>query len=653
MCSCPPFSAALMGADMRISLVLIVLAVLAAGYGYFVGYDGLFDQEAEMADTAALEPQEAEAAPVAAMDTPPEETLSEDDRLNIFFAESFEAELMRSPIYLTFLGRPERLGEWDDFTDAAADEVARITLQELDRLHGEFDFDALSPAMQVSYLNFEHRNESRLEADLFRHQGYVDNQMNSITGLAILILTQIHPVSSLETAEAYVSRLVGMETALDQAAQVIRERTDFGTVLPAFAYPLMLEQIAGITSGAPFDNGEESILLSSFRSRLAETDLDEETQTRLIDEASAALEGPVARGFASMAAAHEEAAAQATGDYGVWNLPDGEAFYEERIRNYTHSSMTADDLHQFGLSEVARVHDEMRGIMVELGFEGTLQEFFEHLETDPANFYPNTDEGRQQFLDDAISQTARVTAAAPDYFGRLPQAEMVVQRIEPYREDTAAMASYNSPSPDGTRPGIFWANLRDMAGWPKHGMATTVFHEGSPGHHFHSAIQQELEGIPAFQQFGGTTAFNEGWALYSERVAREMGAHADLYSEFGQLVAEIFRDARLVVDTGIHSQQWTRTQAFDYMMEATGMPEIEVRTEIDRYFVLPGQALAYRMGMEKILQLREHAQTSLGDDFDIRAFHDVVLGNGAVPMPVLDVLVQNYIDETLANSPAE
>jgi len=639
---------------MHKSLALMAVVssfVLLAACG-----DQTSDQAADqMAEGAPVAETTAEAvtevAPMpepAAEPTPDPDAPSADEMLAAFFEEAFEAELMRSPIYLTFLGRRERYGEWDDFSDEAADLNTQIARDELNRLHNDFDFEALSPVMQVSYLIFEHDKQATIDADEFRNQGYLDNQMDSIAGFGVLILTQFHQVASIEDAEAYISRLVGIEQVSEQAATVIRARTEFGNVLPAFAYPMMLDQIAGLTSGAPYDDGEENILLADFRGKLDALELEPAVHDRLIAEASGALAGPVARGYGALAAAHEEAAALATGNYGVWNLPDGQRFYEERIRNYTHSDLMADELHNFGLAEVDRLHDQMREIMAELGFEGTLQDFFRHLETDEANFYPNTDEGRQAFLDEAVAQTARVMALAPEYFGRLPQAEMVVQRVEPFREATAAMASYSGPAADGSRPGIFYANLADTAGWPKHGMATTVFHEGVPGHHFQSAIQQELEGVPTFQLFGGTTAYNEGWALYAERLAGEMGVHADLYSEFGRLVAEIFRDARLVVDTGIHSKQWTRAQAFDYMMEVTGMPEVEVRTEIDRYFVLPGQALAYRMGQEHILMLRAQAQDALGDQFDIRDFHDVILGNGSVPMSVLDVMVQNYIDETLA-----
>ena len=406
--------------------------------------------------------------------------------------------------------------------------------------------------------------------------------------------------------------------------------------------------IENTLAGAPYDDGEDSVMLGSFRERVDALNLDQATKDRLLSDAIAALEGPVARGFAALTAVYEEAQALATENHGVWALPGGERFYQERISNLAQTDLTADEIHEFGLAEIERLQGEMRTIIAQLGFEGSIQDFFEHLRTDPENYYPNSDEGRAELIADAEVMTARVLAAAPQYFDRLPAAEVVVRRVEPYREDNETFARYYPPSEDGTRPGIYWVNLRDMSEWQRHTLATLSFHEAVPGHHFQLATSWELVGVPDFQRFRADNAYGEGWGLYAERLAGEMGMHETPYSEFGRLVYEIWRDARLVIDTGIHHHRWTREQAVAYMLEITGLPESDVRGEIDRYFVWPGQALGYRLGMERILTLRAEAKEALGDEFDIGEFHSVVLGSGSVPMPVLDVMVEQYIEAEIA-----
>lgn len=627
---------------------IIATIVLLAGAGLLYVWQTSSDEQQARPGAEPVS-ADATAASEDAADSATE-ALTETERLYAFFEVTYEAQIMRSPITLSFLGRKDRYDEWGDFSDARTDREIRIAHEELDRLHDEFDFDALSPDAQVSYLTYEHGHRSSIEADEFRFQFYPGNQMNNAASFITLILTQIHPTGSVEDVEAYLSRLNALEVALGQFAEIVRSRAEFGTLLPEFSYPMMLEQLADVMSGVPFDDGEEdSLYLADIRTKIEALEIEQAEKDRLIAEVIEALDGPVRRGFASLAAAYEAAAQMASGINGVWNLPDGPRFYEQRIRNYTHSNMTAQELHAFGLGEVDRLQTMMRDIMAEVGFDGTLQEFFHHLEEDPSNFYSNDDEGRAQFMADSEAQIAAVLEIAPQYFNRLPVAELTLERVQPFREDAAALASYNSPAPDGSRPGIYWINLRDLQQWPKHSMATTTYHEAVPGHHFHLALQQELENVPSFQRFGGTTVYSEGLALYAERLAGEMGMHVTPYQEFGRIVGEIARDVRLVVDTGIHSMQWTREQAFDYMLANSGWPEGEVRSEIDRYFVLPGQALAYRIGQERFLQLREHARESLGEAFDIRDYHDVVLSNGAVPMSVLEIMVQRYIDEKLAD----
>jgi len=305
--------------------------------------------------------------------------------------------------------------------------------------------------------------------------------------------------------------------------------------------------------------------------------------------------------------------------------------------------LSADEIHEIGLKEVARIQDEMREIMRQVEFDGTLRDFYKVLRTDPKFVFPNTDAGREAYI-------AKATAIIDDMKGRLdslfitkPKADMIVKRVEAFREDTAFGAFYDQPALDGTRPGTYYINLKDVAEQPKYLAQALAYHEGIPGHHMQIAIGMELEGLPQFRTLGGHTAYIEGWALYAESVPKELGLYTDPYADFGRLSMEIFRAARLVVDTGIHSKRWTREDAVQYYLDNIPNPEGDVRAEIDRYIVWPGQATAYKIGMLKIMELRKNAETTLGDKFDIREFHDVILANGSVPLDVLEDLVMQWV----------
>jgi uncharacterized protein (DUF885 family) len=303
--------------------------------------------------------------------------------------------------------------------------------------------------------------------------------------------------------------------------------------------------------------------------------------------------------------------------------------------------MSADELHGLGLAEVARIRSEMVAIKESVDFDGDLGEFFEYLRSDPGNYFDNTDDGRAAYLAQATALIEEILEIAPGYFNILPKAPLEVRRVESWRENSGSTAFYSRPAPDGSRPGIYYVNMRDMRSVQKSQMNSLAYHEGAPGHHFQLAIQQELNNIPLFRRFGGFSVYSEGWALYAERLAFEMGLYEGKpLRNFGRLSEEMKRAVRLVVDTGIHSRRWTRERAIAYMRSNTPMAEADIVRQIDRYIVNPGQALAYKVGMLRILELRRQAADALGDDFNIGEFHDVVLRNGAVPLPILERLVQ-------------
>jgi uncharacterized protein (DUF885 family) len=399
--------------------------------------------------------------------------------------------------------------------------------------------------------------------------------------------------------------------------------------------------------GAPFEEAaEDGVLLADFRAKLEALELAEEDQDLLLNEAANALSGPFRAGYQALGSELERLQSLAESNDGVWALPNGEDYYANRVRFWTTVTNTPEEIHLLGLDEVARIRAEMETIKTDLGFEGDLAAFFEFVRSNPENYYPNTDAGRAEYLQEATALIEGIYDMAGEYFNVLPKAPLEVRRVEPWRESGSSTAFYNRPAPDGSRPGIYYVNLQDMNAVQKHIMNSLAYHEGAPGHHFQLAIQQELEGVPEFRKFEGYSAYWEGWALYAERLAFEAGLYEGLpMRNFGRLSEEMKRAVRLVVDTGMHAKRWTREQCIAYMTANTPMAPDDIERQIERYFVMPGQALSYKVGMEAILELRARAQAALGDEFDIREFHDIVLKNGAMPMEILGQVV----DATIAS----
>jgi uncharacterized protein (DUF885 family) len=328
---------------------------------------------------------------------------------------------------------------------------------------------------------------------------------------------------------------------------------------------------------------------------------------------------------------------------GAWKLPDGDAFYNRALARTTTTDMDAETIHNLGLAEVERIHGEMRDIMRDVNFDGDLQAFFEFTRVDSQFYYPDTPEGKERYLSEATAWIDDMKARLDTLFLVKPQADLVVKAVEPFREKSAGKAFYQRPAPDGSRPGTYYANLYTMEAMPIYQMEALAYHEGIPGHHMQIAIAQELQGIPKFRRFGGYTAYTEGWGLYAELIPKEIGLYDNPYSDFGRLAMELWRACRLVVDTGIHAKKWTREEAIDYLKLNTPNPESDIVKAIERYIVMPSQATAYKVGMLKILELRERAKQVLGEKFDIREFHDAVLKQGPLPLTVLEGQVDIWI----------
>ena len=596
---------------------------------------------APVSDTSPV--VETEAAP-----TPVEQT--ESQRLYAWYSELFEADLARSPQQQTGLGRIDDLdayGRWDDVSDAAAEAAQQRRIDRLAYMRENFDFDALDRDASVSWRVFEYLQETGIRQFEYRDQTYVFTQMfGPHTGLPSTLIGQ-HRVENVDHAEAYIARLNGIGPVLDTLIARADARAEAGVIPPRFAFEYLIGNTGAVVTGAPFDDSEAvSPLLADFTAKVEALDIDDDAKADLITRGTTALTDVVGPAYGRLIAMFERHEAMTDERDGAWKLPRGEAYYQSQLAAFTTlPDLSPQEVHDTGLAEIERIHGEMRGIMEQVGFEGSLQDFFEFMRTDEQFYYPSTPEGRARYIAEVSDVFDRVRGIIPDYFDTVPQGEMIVREVEAYRAAGSPTAFYNTGSLDGARPGIYYANTLNMRNLPVYQMETLAYHEGIPGHHFQLTLAQEQEGTPMFQRFLYLSAFGEGWALYAESLGKDMGMFDDPYQDFGRLAYELWRAGRLVVDTGIHSLQWSREDAIDYLRANTSFTEEEITREVERYIVWPGQATSYKTGQMRIRQLRDFAQAELGDAFDYGEFHDVVLTNGSLPLAVLTALVNDYVDE--------
>jgi uncharacterized protein (DUF885 family) len=570
---------------------------------------------------------------------------TETRRLNAWFQAVEEDDLARSPMTKTYRNIvDEDYGRWNDPSDAFDVETFELGEARLAYMRRNFDFDALEPSAQLSWRLFEYGQETARRNFPYRRHQYAFHQMRGPHTHIPVFLTTIHQINSVETARAWISRAGSVDVYLGGHIDEAEVRFAGNVHPPRWVYDRVVETARNTITGAPFDDGGENMVWSRFRDRVAALDVDERTRSELLDAGRTALLDAWVPAYERLIAVMEDHRARAGAEDGVWRLPDGPGYYAARLANFTTTNLTAAEVHELGLDNVARIHAEMRGIMQKVGYAGELQAFFEHLRTNPRFYYPNTDEGREAYLAEATRLIETITERLPEYFARLSRHDLVVRRVEPFRERSAGKAFYTRPAPDGSRPGIYYVNLYDMGDMPIYQMEALAYHEGSPGHHMQLAIMTDLDDLPPFRRFGGFTAYTEGWGLYSELLPLEMGFYQDPYSNFGRLAMELWRAARLVVDTGLHSMRWSREEAIDYLVENTPNPRGDAVRAIERYVVMPGQATAYTVGMLKILELRELAKARLGHAFEIREFHDVVLRDGAVPLSILEEQVASWLE---------
>lgn len=583
-------------------------------------------------------------------------TASESDRLNAWFDEKFEERVMMSPAWLTRLGRKERYDEYDDLSDAEADRQLAWLEASVAEMKSLFEYDALDPESRTSWDLWLYQHDQARRAKDFRHRNYIFTQMSGPQASHAQFLIRFHKVESEADMTAYISRIGGISQAITDLLERARDNAAGGVRPPRFAYEGAISEATKLTTGAPFDPvGPDSPLWNDAKRKIdglvVSGAIDQSTADNLLGQTAEALKDEFAPAYAALIdwlnADMDNVSPEARG---VHANPDGAAYYQYRLQAATTTDLTPDEIHEIGLAEVARIRAEMELIRRQVGFEGDLQAFFQHLKTDSQFLYPNTDEGRQGYIRDSENYLAFIGERLPLYFGVLPRAGLEVRRVEAFREQDGAPQHYSLGAPDGSRPGVYYAHLSDMTAMPKTLMEAVAYHEGNPGHHMQISIAQESTSVPKFRTQSRFTAFSEGWGLYAERLAKEMGAYQDPYSDFGRLSSEIWRAIRLVVDTGIHAKGWTEEGAVAYFRENSAVAEGAIRAEVRRYFVTPGQATAYKIGMLKILELRAAAETALGDDFDIRAFHDTILTGGAVPLGIMERRVQEWIERQSVGS---
>ena len=563
--------------------------------------------------------------------------------LNKYFNKEFQKEVDESPMTQTRMGMKTDYDKWDDFSNLkyAEDlEQAKARLDYLDKVNK----DALDEDARLSYDLFRRQIQNEIDDYKYRFYDYPIEQMHGLHAELPAFLINMHRVDSIPDAKAYISRLEGLENVMNDIIEQLKLREQNGVIPPKFVFDRTLDASKNIIKGKPFTNSADaSTLMEDFTSKIEKLDISEEQKTGLINEAETALVEHVKPAYESLIEFLANQQKRATEEAGVWKFPKGGEYYNNALQRVTTTNLTAEEIHEIGLKEVARIHGEMEKIMEEVGFEGTLVDFFEFMKNDDQFYYENSEEGKAAYLKEAKDIINSMKAKLPELFNTKPEADIMVKAVEPFREKSAGKAFYQQPAIDGSRPGTYYANLYDMKAMPKYEMEALAYHEGIPGHHMQIAIAQELDSIPEFRKYGGYTAYVEGWGLYSEYIPKEIGFYKDPYSDFGRLAMELWRSCRLVVDTGIHAKKWTRQEGIDYYKENTPAAESACVKMVERHIVMPGQATAYKIGMNKILDLREKAKERLGDKFKIAEFHDVVLTDGALPLTVLESKIDSWI----------
>ncbi len=576
-----------------------------------------------------------------------EETgINESERLTEFLESVYQRTLAESPELSSKLGEKDNNSKWNDISVAKMDKNVRQNWKDLQTLHTNFDYSKLNSENQLNYRAFEAELQLRIKRHSWR---YHISPINQIVGVHLELpglLTKSHQIDNLPDAQAYITRVKTAGTPVDQFIEFFKEREKRGFYLAKSLMPRLIGASESIISGGLEGDADINLILKDFKQKLTGLTLDTTVRDGLIVDLKSALEDEFVPAYQRLIQIFKDHQALDINDNGAWRLPDGDAFYQFLLQQFTTTDLSANEIHDLGLKEVSRIHAEMNNIKTKVGFEGDLKSFFEHLKTDPQFFYPNTDKGREDYLVQAHDFVENAKSHIEDFLPIALEHKLQIKRIEAYREKSAPVGYYEAGTPDGSVPGTVFLGMYDMSGAAKYDLGALLSHEGIPGHHLQLSVMQSQQHIPNIRKhyvWWSNTAFTEGWALYAEYLAREVGLYDDPYSEFGRLAGELWRACRLVVDSGLHAKRWSRQQAVDYLTENTSTSVENNIRAVDRYLAVPGQATAFKVGMMKILELRESARQQLGEKFDLSQFHLVVLRNGPIPLSLIEEEVQTWV----------
>ena len=568
--------------------------------------------------------------------------------LNLFYEKIFAETIFTEPELLSQLGLVEQFGftshcgKLSDESPAHQQMMIDRWKKDLEQLH-EYPLDKQTASQKLSTHALEWFLQDQAEGEKWQDYNYPVNQLFGVQNQYPSFMANTHRLFSPRDCDYYIMRLDALPTKFDQTLESLKKREQEQIIPPRFVVEEVLKEMSDFVAKPAAEN----ILATSFKERAAKIDkLSDQQRADFQKRVEASITSNVYPAYQKLIAYFNELLPKTTTDDGVWKLPNGDEFYAYALKSNTTTKMPPNEVHELGLREIGRIEAEMRTILDANGFAGqAIGASMDKLGKDSRFLYSNDDKGRTE----ALAEYKRlidnaVTESKAHLFYIAPKAQIDIRRVEPFKEATAPGAYYQGGAMDGSRPGIFYANLRDMNEVPKWSMPTLSYHEGVPGHHWQVSIAQELKGVPQFRKVLPFTAYAEGWALYAEWLAKQAGWYKDdQFGDLGRLRDELFRAVRLVVDTGIHAKHWTREQAIAFMRDKTGMGEKEVKSEIERYIVNPGQACAYKVGMLKIQELRARAQQQLGDKFDEREFHDNVLKNGSLPLEILEEQINDYV----------
>ena len=566
-----------------------------------------------------------------------------------YLAKELTMSLLDSPEFMTYVGIFDKYNAFLKHNQKLSirtledgDDDYQDSLDHLSMLQS-YDPSKLSDIQKVTQKIAIFDTENNInEFKNFRYHSYPFNQIGGNHLGLVEFMTDTHPVRDYREASDYIKRVEKFDDSLGEDLIWLEEQKKLGIFAPKYVFDHVIAQLNDLIAYEDSDNP----LMQVFMRKVDALEIDQGQSDELKAALSSVIASEVKAGFQSILDFFEANYEYANKDHGVWSLPNGDAYYAARLRSYTTTDYTAEEIHQIGLSEVDRIGARMKEIFVELGYDVNkpVGEMMNDLNENPDFLYADTPDRKEIVVADYNQMVKEAEEDVRPYFARFPKSPVEVRAIPEYSEQTAAGGYYQAPALDGSRPGVFYANLYDIKQTPTFGMRTLTFHEAVPGHHFQIALNQENEDLTMYRKMGyRTSAFTEGWALYSEQLAVEVGMTKNLYDELGVLQSEMFRANRLVVDTGMHFKRWTREEAMAYMKKTTGMSDTEVRVEIERYIVWPGQATSYKMGMLKILELRKKAKDALGKKFDIREFHTVVLDQGIVPLFILEDIIDEWI----------